>query len=399
MLPSQVIKAYNLPAGRSLENIAVATVQLGGSFNPQDIISYCDKHGYIHPQLYIEYVDGAKAEYTGANGADGEVGLDICMIVAIAQGCKHITFFCPNTEQGFADGIDAAANHPLSPVAITISWGAPISAWTAKGRSLMDAATQRAMAKNIPVFVASGDNGSRDGTSKPTTDFPSSSPWTVGCGGTRLVLNADDTRKTETSWSASYGHGATGGGFTNLYPEPEWQKGKGTPGARNVPDISGNADPVTGFEVIADGTEFQVGGTSAVAPMYGAIWALLVSRLGQKVPNWHDALYKNPVTVDVVGGNNQDYQCTVNYDLCTGLGVVDGEVLLATLAKINNLTVLPPVKANPPVVVPPNPVQKQSLWEKFKKFFGLRQPSVEPFAYNYLTRSARSYLQSHIQEG
>src|SRR5271165_1451629 len=134
MLPSEAAKAYHYPAGRSMENIAIATIQLGGSYNPQDVLDYCDKYGYIRPQMYMVNVDGATPQYTGADGADGEVCLDIGMIAGIAQGCKHITFFCPNTEQGFADGIDAATTHPLKPVAITISWGAPISSWTDTGR-------------------------------------------------------------------------------------------------------------------------------------------------------------------------------------------------------------------------------------------------------------------------
>lgn len=378
MLPSEVSKAYNFPQGRSLEQQCVAIVELGGGYSSPTIFSYCDKNGYQHPELYNEFVDGALDFMTGPSGADGEVCLDICVIAGVAQGVKILTIFAPNSEQGFADAINAAVNHELKPCAISISWGAPVvGAWTDQGRALVDAALQNAKNAGIMVFAASGDNGANDGTDNPVVDYPSASPYSIGCGGTRLELNADGSRKAEKAWTLEDGNGSTGGGTTNLYGKPSFQVGHGLPG-RNVPDIAGNADPVTGYDVFADGLPMVVGGTSAVAPLYAALCALITSRLGKPVSNWLDVIYSYPgVVVDVVGGDNGAYRCVEGFDCCTGMGAVDGEKLLAALAETNNITVLPAVKANPQPTLPEFPSLSvwKKLWNGFLKLTGHRKPA------------------------
>lgn len=401
MLPSAVAKAYNFPEGRSLEKQTVAIIQLGGSFNPQDILDYCDKHGYIKPELYIETVDNAVLEYTGPNGADGEVCLDTCVVAAVAQGVRIVNIFAPNSESGFAHAIESALDHDLKPCVISISWGAPITRWTVKGRSMMDSAMKRAAAIGIPIFVASGDLGSRNGTDKAVVDYPSSSPWAIGCGGTHLITNPDGTRKFEKAWTLGDGRGSTGGGHTDLYEKPDYQKicengtcpMLGGVKGRAVPDVSGNADPGTGYDIIADGVSMTVGGTSAVSPLYAALWAIICSRLDVDCLwdlNAHEILYGHAVTVDVVGGENGDYQCTTNYDLCTGLGVLNGEALLETVSYLAGLPVLPPEPAKPQQIIPDNP-QKVGGWRKW--FNRLRQII---FGFRMQPLHAVSHL--HIQE-
>ena len=78
--------------------------------------------------------------------------------------------------------------------------------------------------------------------------------------------------------------GAGGGGVSDVFPLPSWQANVGVPtiagGAstgRGVPDVAGNADPVTGYLVVVDGKQQPIGGTSAVAPL----WAGLIARLAQ----------------------------------------------------------------------------------------------------------------------
>ena len=356
MLPSAVAKAYNFPAGRNLQDQCIAIIELGGGYMAADVNAYCDKHGYPRPELYNAFVDGAVEQLSGPNGADGEVCLDLCVIAGAAPGVKILTVFAPNTEQGFADAVLCALDHELKPCAISISWGAPISGWNPKGIQLLDNALSVARDRGVTVFAASGDNGAHDGTNTLVVDFPSASPFAVGCGGTRLTLNPDGTRSSEKAWSSKDGHGATGGGTTTDYLKPDYQQGHaGLPG-RNVPDIAGNADPVTGYDILVDWVAAQVGGTSAVAPLYAALCAIITSRLGKPVGNWHNSLYNDDVCIDVIGGENGGYDCITGYDCCTGMGTIDGEKLLAALAKANNLPVLEPIQAQPKPTSPVIPV-------------------------------------------
>jgi subtilase family serine protease len=110
---------------------------------------------------------------------------------------------------------------------------------------------------------------------------------------------------------------------------------------RGVPDVAGNADPATGYQVIVDGKSQVYGGTSAVAPL----WATLIARLAQGVSKrlglLHPALYRGiapgtevPGFRDITSGSNGAYSATRGWDPCTGLGSPDGAALLTRLTAI-----------------------------------------------------------------
>jgi kumamolisin len=90
-----------------------------------------------------------------------------------------------------------------------------------------------------------------------------SSPSVVGSGGTRLTLGADGARTSEVVWNDNPTSSATGEGLSTHCP------------GRHVPDIAGNADPQTGYQVLVDGQSAVIGGTSAVAPLYAAMAAVV----------------------------------------------------------------------------------------------------------------------------
>src|SRR5262249_31323530 len=161
-------------------------------------------------------------------------------------------------------------------------WGGPESSWTAQSMNALDQAMADAVALGATVCVASGDNGSGDGVSdgRPHVDFPASSPHALGCGGTRLQADpATGAISAETVWNDGGSGGAGGGGVSGQFALPAWQASAGVPArpaggtGRGVPDVSGNADPATGYQVLVDGQQQVIGGTSAVAPL----WAALVS--------------------------------------------------------------------------------------------------------------------------
>src|ERR1035437_8910276 len=152
----------------------------------------------------------------------------------------------------------------------------------------------------VTVCVASGDNGSTDGSSDGSdqVDFPASSPYSLACGGTSLDISGGAIG-SEVVWNDLPNDGATGGGVSATFPLPSWQANakvpkSANPGAikgRGVPDVAGDADPQTGYQVQADGSKFVVGGTSAVAPLWAGLVAMLNQKAGKPVGYLNPNLY------------------------------------------------------------------------------------------------------------
>ncbi len=356
--PNQVADIYKFPAGTTGAGQTVAVIELGGGFSTSDLDTYFGGLGIGVPSISAVSVDGASnAPGSDPNGADVEVALDIDVIGAAAPGAKQIVYFAPNSDNGFVDAISAAASATPAPVAISISWGQSEDSWTAQGRIAMDAAIADAAAMGITVCVASGDNGSGDAVSdgKPHVDFPASSPHALACGGTKLIADpSTGTISSEVVWNETAANeGAGGGGVSDVFAVPSFQASAGVParaarssvasgaasgGGRGVPDVAGNADPVTGYQVFSGGQAQVVGGTSAVAPLWAALVSRLAEATGQRFGLIQTLLYAgvSPGTAvdgfnDITSGNNGAYQAGPGWDACSGLGSPDGTVLLNRL--------------------------------------------------------------------
>jgi kumamolisin len=140
---------------------------------------------------------------------------------------------------------------------------------------------------------------------------------------------------TETVWNEGP-NSSTGGGFSGFFPVPPYQHGLGAGlTGRGVPDVAGDADPASGYVVRVDGQEFVIGGTSAVAPLWAGLIALLNQELGQPVgflnPLLYGSLKNQRVTKDITQGNNGAQQAKQGWDACTGWGSPDGQMLLQAL--------------------------------------------------------------------
>ena len=145
---------------------------------------------------------------------------------------------------------------------------------------------------------------------------------------------------------------ATGGGISGAFPVPAWQtvsmpatlNATGQPG-RGLPDVAGNADLTSGYIVLVDGQYVPTGGTSAVAPLYAALTALLNQALQHPVGELLPKLYAIPnetlasVFRDITDGDNSvpqsqygpqtaGYSAGPGWDSCTGLGSIHGQGLL-----------------------------------------------------------------------
>ena len=315
---------------------AVATRAASASFTP--------------PQLATLYsfptgVDGGRNAPTTANSADGEVMLDIEVAAGIAPKATIAVYFAPNTGKGFLDAITTAVHDATNkPSVISISWGGPESTWTPQAMTQYDQAIRAAASMGVTVCCAAGDNGSGDGLTdgKVHVDFPASSPNALGCGGTRLTASGHAIAN-ESVWNDDPKTSATGGGVSTFFPLPTYQKSANVPPAsgstktgRGVPDVAGNADPNSGYQVRVDGKNMIIGGTSAVAPLWAGLIALMNQKLGKPVgylnPLLYGSLAGKGVFNDIREGNNGSYAARAGWDPCTGWGSPIGTKLLQALS-------------------------------------------------------------------
>lgn len=340
----QVAELYQFPAGADGTGQCIGILELGGGYQTSDLTTYFSELALATPSVVEVDVDGASNQPTGdPNSADGEVALDIEVAGAVAPGAKIAVYFAPNTDQGFLDALTTAIHDSANaPSVVSISWGSAESNWTSQAIDALNSACQDAAAMGITVCVASGDNGSSDGVNDgaPHVDFPASSPFVLGCGGTILMASGGQITEEDTWNDLSSGGGATGGGVSVHFSLPSWQNSANVPlspnnqPGRGVPDVAGDAAPETGFQIIVDGQSGVVGGTSAVAPLWAGLIARLNQLFGSAVGFLNTLLYSQlpkDLLNDITKGNNGQYSAGPEWDPCTGLGSPNGANIVAAL--------------------------------------------------------------------
>jgi kumamolisin len=344
--PVQIAQLYQFPAGVSATGQTIGIIELGGGYKPADLKTYFKSLGQKTPNVTAVLVDGGKNSPSNANSADGEVMLDIEVAAAVAPGANIVVYFTPNTDQGFIDAIATAVHDTKNkPSVISISWGAPESAWTSQSITALDAACQSAAALGITITVAAGDNGSTDGATDGANhvDFPASSPHVLACGGTKLQ-GSGSSITSEVVWNElTNNEGATGGGVSNVFPLPTWQANANVPapttsgGGRGVPDVCGDADPSTGYAIRVDGQNMVIGGTSAVAPLWAGLIAVANAQNGTSAGFIQPAIYAargKAAFNDITSGTNFSgspvgFTAGPGWDACTGLGSPIGTKLIS----------------------------------------------------------------------
>ncbi len=360
--PPQVAKLYNFPTGVNGAGQCIGIIELGGGYRPADLQAYFRKLNIPLPK--VTAVSVPPARNSPGQDADGEVVLDIEIAGAVAPGAKIAVYFASNSRgsKGFLDAITQAVHDKTNnPSVISISWGGPEEGSTPMFQSQFNAALQAAAVLGITVCIASGDNGAADvGPNEwdglVRVDYPASSPYALACGGTNLVGSGTKIQQ-ETVWNQNAADtqydsfGATGGGVSQMTPPPTWQHNAGVPVSvnrggkqgRGVPDVAGDADPATGYNILLNGQTIVVGGTSAVAPLWAGLIALINQQLGRRVGFINPKIYAlpadSPAFHDITEGNNRctsgnysqvGYDAGPEWDPCTGLGSPNG----VELAKI-----------------------------------------------------------------
>ncbi len=317
----QLAQLYDFPKSGNGAGQTIGIIELGGGYRASDLTTYFGQLGIAVPTVVSVSVDGGQNAPTTPTSADGEVALDIEVAGGIAPGANIAVYFAPNTDAGFLDAITTAVHDTTNhPSVISISWGQAESAWTSQAMQNMDQAFQAASVMGVTVCVAAGDSGSSDSVSDGLAhvDFPASDPYVLGCGGTSLQ-GSNGTITSEVVWNDNPTSSATGGGVSDVFALPSWQAKANVPPSvnpgkrvgRGVPDIAGDADPQTGYNVLVDGQASVFGGTSAVAPLWAGLIALFNQQRGKPVgylnPTFYQSVSQASAFHNITSGNNGSY--------------------------------------------------------------------------------------------
>jgi len=369
--PVQLAAIYNFPANLDGTGQTIALIELndidsqgnptGAGYQTSDLDTFFENLGLATPTVSAVGVDGG-ANVPGPDpNADGEVTLDIEVAGAIAPKANIAVYFGTNTDDGFIQVLSAAVHDDVrKPSVVSCSWGQAEETATAQLLQGLEEILQEATALGVTVCVAAGDNGSADEQQnvwdgQPHVDFPASSQYSLACGGTTLSSSSTAGSPIETVWNEGANGGATGGGVSNFYPKPTYQSGINVPapakpaGGRGVPDVAADADPETGYNIVLAGSQQVIGGTSAVAPLYGGLIARINQSLttsgGNAIGYINPLLYAQASSAgvfhDITSGNNDiyndlngEFSASPGWDPCTGFGSVDGTKLLAALPTV-----------------------------------------------------------------
>lgn len=334
--PAQVAKLYGFPHDANCAGQTIGFIELGGGYRPSDLRDYFQGLGLQPPAVKCISVDQAYNRPATAQSVDGAVTLDIEVAAVVAPGVNIAVYFAPNTARGFQDALSTAVHDQLNkPSVLSVSWGNAEANWTAQSMENFHLVAQEAALLGITIIAASGDSGSSNGIDdgKNHVDFPASCPHVLAVGGTQLVASNGNIEK-ETAWNDGPNGGATGGGYSTVFQRPAWQAAVVTQSGRGVPDVAGNADPDTGYNMLVDGQLEVAGGTSAAAPLWAGLIVLLNQKLNRRLGFANPLLYNIDQSRgfrDITMGNNGAYTATYGWDCLTGLGSPMGGPLLQAL--------------------------------------------------------------------
>jgi kumamolisin len=351
--PSELRTAYDANSLISSDNGAGQTVAIFelDSYKASDINAYLSNYGLGSAKYSNVVVDGAS---TTAGAGAIEVELDMEVVSAIAPGATQHIYIGPNSTQGVNDTYNKVVTDDTAKVMST-SWGLCEAQSGNSELASLDSIFAQGAAQGQAFFSAAGDSGAYDcNDTSLAVDSPADDPHVVGVGGTTLNTGSGGSYSSESIWanasdtSRSPEGAGGGGGLSTYFSQPSYQSGPGVSnsysnGMREVPDVSADADPNTGYSVYctvsaagcsSTSAWIAVGGTSAAAPLWTALVADANEYLaGQSKPTFGAAsaelytLFNTSQTYaayhDITSGNNLHYPATSGYDLASGIGSPD----------------------------------------------------------------------------
>ncbi len=317
-------------------------------FDQSDLDSFSQQFGLpsFTPQDIPSPRDGGATD-SSSDGV-GEADLDAEIVHAIAPRAQILNY---NAPQATAEGTDAFGELVDKIVAdgqaniVTDSYGYCELTFPSSDIQRDEQAIDAAVAHGISIFKSTGDNGAYQCQKFDQTDhrlsveWPASSGGVVAVGGTTLAVTPTGGYAGESSWQGTLTETGGGGGISAYVPRPSWQDAPGvisqfSNGKRQIPDVSGSANPFFGWATYSGGNLREAGGTSAASPFWAATMALIeqyartrgINRLGFVDPMLYriaSTAQKAPPFHDVTVGNNRYYPATTGWDFATGLGSPD----------------------------------------------------------------------------
>ncbi|MBI3784267.1 MAG: S8/S53 family peptidase [Deltaproteobacteria bacterium] len=398
MAPSDMYTAYNmhpvLDAGHNGSGQTIAVVARS-DFNVSDITTFQQQFGVPvrnpvkafpstnpgvgAPNGVCRGIRNQREYQTCLRGEEGEVLLDTQWASAMAPGATVLV----NISGADIDAslMDIVAHHPDAKV-ITISFGA-CERLDRSDINVFGPMYAQAAAQGQAIMVSTGDDGAdgcQDGRGRSVNVLASDANVTA-VGGTALdpgvgASGVATAYVSERVWNDA--DGATGGGASTLVEKPAYQDVSGVPadGFRDQPDVSLLASPSNpGYVMVMEGSVAITGGTSASAPSWAGIAAILNDVLHNSGP-WNTTLYSlarrqydgdgAAVFHDVTTGNNSfnrvsGYVAAPGYDLATGLGSPDVAVLVQAVFDTTSITSTPTRTQTPELSTPtPTPLAPTS---------------------------------------
>jgi kumamolisin len=342
--PTQVPSLYGISHELDAAGQCVGIIALGGGYLPSDLQIALNRMNRPTPLVIDFPVGGARNNFGGGDAADEEIALDLQVIASLVPGARIVVYFAANNIQSLAEAIHQAVTDEANrPQVLSISWGSAEKFWTQAGRDTMQAVLEDAAKLKVTVVAAAGDSlataGLHDGAAHVL--FPASSPLVLACGGTAMTLDANEARQDETVWNE--GVIGTGGGISDLFDVPEYQKQIALPKSQNdgglrrgVPDVAGLAAQNPGYRIMLNGQQKVKNGTSAVTPLWAALIAMANAQRAEPIGLAHPVLYGTPSLCSAITvGNNRSngigYDGAPVWNACAGLGVPSGERTIEAL--------------------------------------------------------------------
>lgn len=360
LTPPQVGQLYGFPTSPNASGQTIGIIEFGGGYKLSDVQLFCNSVGAAVPSITAVSVDG-QPNAPGTDDYTVETLLDVDVASTAAPGAKLAVYFAPWSEQGWVDAVTTAIHDSANkPSVISISYGWPENetidglTWSLAAIKAVNTTFQEAAVLGVTVLVSSGDHGSDCGIGdgKAHVLYPGSDPYVTSCGGTS-ISNVSGLNFTEHVWNDGDNDWITGGGISDVFCPPNfslpiWQNWANIPGsandghkARGIPDIAGNADGASGYALFLNGANIgAVGGTSATAPLYAALVALMNAGLAEPVGYLNPNLYAVPSSyvyrdindgISNARGGAPGYKSGPGWDACTGLGSVNGTALMNAL--------------------------------------------------------------------
>jgi len=346
LTPTDVLAFYNLKplrdAGLDGAGITVVLPEIDDLPNLTDLNKFAGEFGL--PPYDAVLTLKRDTSWGTPEKPQGETALDLEIIHQVAPAAKIVVYFSAPDFAHADRAFDQMINDHLGSV-ISESLGACESDTPSGHRDLYASIQNRSAAQGMSHFVASGDGGAYTCgvTATPATSFPATLPNVTAVGGTTVFESVQGVYFKETAWGGPLTESGSGGGASQFYAIPDYQKTVSQAAGhsfRQVPDVAADADPSTGFHIVFGGRDGQAGGTSAAAPLWAATVALIDQDLKRK--GLRETGFANPAIYwmgantsrlparpfhDVTGGNNLAFDAVAGWDFATGWGSMDGAAL------------------------------------------------------------------------